>query len=140
MPKARAQLQARKQHARDDRGQHSRTSRRRNVLSSGADVLIESGAALVIQNNTAASLYGGGLYQESEGSSFRASGNSTRMTIEGQHSRTSRRRNIPSSGADVLIERSHTCDPEQHSHKTFWRRFVSTKRGLKLQGQWKQHA
>ena len=103
--KTRAQAQGQwKQHARDDRGQHSRTKRGGIYLLSGADVLIESGAALVIQKNTATSLYGGGLYQQDEGSSFRASGNSTRVTIEGNTAGQRGGGIFLWDGADVLIE------------------------------------
>ena len=92
------------QHARDGREQYGRTTRRRGVLSVGADVMVESGAALVVQKNTATSQIGGGVYLESEGSTFTATGDSTRVTVE---SNTAGQRGggvYSSFGADVMVE------------------------------------
>ena len=71
---------------------------------SGADVLVESGAALVVQNNTATSLYGGGVYLESEGSTFTATGDGTRVTFESNTAGESGGGICSVDGADVLIE------------------------------------
>ena len=79
----------------------------------------------MIQNNTATSFEGGGLYQESEGSNFRASGNNTRDD-RGNTAGQTGGGIVLFSGAERVDENGATCDPEQHSHKPF-RRFVPRK-------------
>ena len=74
-----------------------------------------------------------------EGSSFRASGNSTRVTIEGNTAGQRGGGIYLLSGADVLIERSRTCD-QKNTATSQVEEVCTNKTRLKLQGQWKQHA
>ena len=70
----------------------------------GADVMVESGAALVVQKNTATSQHGGGVYLQEEGSTFTATGNSTRVTVESNTAEQVGGGVYSAGGADVMVE------------------------------------
>ena len=70
----------------------------------GADVLVESGAVLVVQNNTATSHDGGGVYLQSEGSTFTATGSSTHVTVESNTAGQYGGGVYSLLGADVMVE------------------------------------
>ena len=76
--------------------------------SAGADVVIENGASLVVQKNTATSHYGGGAYLQDEGSTFTATGDSTRATVESNTAGQSGGGMFSFSGADVMVESGAT--------------------------------
>ena len=66
--------------------------------------MVESGAALVVHNNAATSKDGGGVYLESEGSTFTATGNSTRVTVESNTAGQAGGGVNSAFGADVMVE------------------------------------
>jgi hypothetical protein len=72
-------------------------------LHSGASVVVEDGAVVEAKGNVATN-YGGGLYVQNEGSTFTATGSSTRVTVESNTAGQVGGGMISLSGADVMVE------------------------------------